>query len=287
VNVSVSQPVKDLKGKIILDTGLDALEWAKKVPLTGEYLKKKVKFRENPQLMEDLLSVMEIEPYKNILEGWAPNFREWVGEMYGPSIVFEELRFQRTRDPYSYRHVMIITMVGSRMLELWIKAAPTIRKAFQAFLLHDLGKSRISSTILEKTETLNDLERRAIREHPIASFALNAAYWGDVNHLCAEVAFHHHEDRAGKGYPLAIKTNSLILDILGAIDRFDALISDRPFRFKKFTPREAFDLLKKDVDEGRFEGDVLRALIALVRKEKILDLKKIKLGTIGRSEKQS
>ena len=284
MNLTIGQSVKDLKGKLILDSGQDVLEWAKTVPLTGEYLKKKIKFRENPQLVEDLMTVYEISPYKDILEGWAPNLREWLGEMYGPAMAFDELKLQRTRDPYAYRHNLIITMVGSRMLELWIKAAPTVRKAFQAFLFHDLGKSRVSATILEKSETLNDLERRAIKEHPLTSFVLNSAYWGDVNHLCAEVALHHHEDRMGTGYPTGIKTNSLILDILGAIDRFDALISERPFRFKKFTSREAFDLLKKDAEEGKFEGDVLRALVALVRKEKITDLKKIKLGTVGRSE---
>ena len=95
----------------------------------------------------------------------------------------------------------------------------------------------------------------------------------------------HQEDRLGKGYPQGIKTNSLVLDILGVLDRFDAMISERPFRFKRFQTREALDFLKKDADEGRFEPEVLRALVALLRKEKVADLKKIKLGTAGRPER--
>jgi len=126
------------------------------------------------------------------------------------------------------------------------------------------------------------MEKRAVLEHPLASFVLNASYWGDANHICAEVGLHHQEDRLGKGYPQGIKCNSLVLDILSVLDRFDAMISERPFRFKKFQTREALDFLRKDAEEGRFEADVLRALVGLVRKEKVTDLKKIKLGTIGR-----
>lgn len=287
--LKLNQPVKDLRGKILLNAGVDVLEWAKNAPLSGEYLKKKTKFKDSTQLLDDLSSVFESPIYKPALEGWVTSFRDWVGELWAPEIAFEELKFHRMRDPYTYHHVLVIAVMGVRLLELWVKTPATVKKTFLAFLLHDLGKSRVSPLILDKQQNLDEAERRAIYEHPMVSFVLNAVYWGDVNHLCAEVALHHHEDRLGKGYPQGMKTNSLILDILGTLDRFDALIQERPFRFKKFTQREAFDLLKKDADESRIEGDVLKALVALIRKEPISDLKKIKLGKIGRdsSEKKN
>ena len=141
--------------------------------------------------------------------------------------------------------------------------------------------------ILEKPGILDEAEFQFIRECPLVSYVLNAAYWGDENHLCAEVALNHREDRLGQGYPRRIKTNSLILDILALVDRFDALVSARPFRPNTFSVREAFDIIKKDVDTGRFEADVLKVFVALVRKEKIADikkdLKKINLGTVDRA----
>lgn len=260
------------------------MDWAKRTAFTAEHVKKKSKFKEMPVLMEDLNQVFGMKSYQPVLSGWTTHFREWLGELWAPSIIFEELKLQKIRDPYAYKHVLVVAVVGARLLELWIKTPLTVKKAFQAFLMHDIGKSRIAPTILEKKDTLDEVERRAIIEHPLASYALNAVYWGDANHLCAEVALHHHEDRLGKGYPMGMKTNSLILDILTTLDRFDALISERPFRYKVFSSREAFDLLKKDADEGKIEPDVLRALIALARQEKISDLKKIKLGSIGRSD---
>ena len=285
VGLKISQAVKDVRGKILLDAQQDVLEWAQRGIVPHDHIKKKSKIKEMAQLMDDCQSIFEAEPYNKVLSGWTNDFREWVGELWAPSVIFEELKIHRMRDPYAYRHVLVVAVVGARMLELWIKTAPTVRKAFQAFLCHDIGKSRISPVILESSQTLTDMERKAVYEHPAYSFVLNSAYWGDCNHLCAEVALHHNEDRLGKGYPRGVKTNSLILDILGLLDRFDALISDRPFRVKKFTVREALDLLKQDADEGKLEADVLRALVALVRQEKITDLKKIKLGTIGRPEK--
>ena len=287
MNLHLSSTVKDLKGKVLIEPNKDVLEWAKRSPLTNEYLKKKLKFKESIQLVEDLSSVLEMEPYKFALQGWVPNFREWLGELWAPSIVFDELKFQRSRDPYTYKHVLIIAVMGARLLELWVKVQPTVKKTFMAFLLHDLGKTRIAPTILDKSETLSDLEKRAVLEHPLASFVLNASYWGDANHICAEVGLHHQEDRLGKGYPQGIKTNSLVLDILGVLDRFDAMISERPFRFKKFSPRAALDLMKKDADEGRIEAEVLRALVGLLREDPLTDLKKIKLGTIGRGPKSA
>ncbi len=247
-------------------------------------MKKKTKLKDAAQLMEDFSSIFEHPVYKPALEKWIPSFREWVGEMWAPDVMFEELKLHRIRDPYAYQHVLVIALMGARLIELWIKAVPTVKRAFLAFLFHDLGKSRIAPAILEKSDSLMDVERRSIYDHPIASFVLNATYWGDANQLCAEVALHHHEDRLGTGYPAGTKTNSLILDILAVLDRFDAFITERPFRFKKFTQREAFDLLKKDADMGKIEPDVLKALVALIRKEKISDLKKIKLGTIGRED---
>lgn len=285
MNLELSSPVKDLKGKTLIEANKNVLEWAKKAPLTNEYQKKKFKFKESIQLVEDLSSIFEMEPYKAALQNWVPNFREWLGELWAPSIVFDELKFQRLRDPYSYKHVLVIAVMGARLLEMWVKVAPTVKKTFMAFLTHDIGKSRIGPTILDKSETLSDMEKRAVLEHPLASFVLNASYWGDANHICAEVGLQHQEDRLGRGYPQGIKTNSLVLDILGTLDRFDALISERPFRFKKFSPREALDFMKKDADEGRIEPDVLRVLVGLIRQEKIPDLKKIKLGTVGRGPK--
>ena|GEM_PF-4656038 len=278
----LTQEIKDLRGKSLVPKDTKILEWANKHIFTSEYMKKKSKFKEVPSFLEDCESVFQRDPYDKVLKNWVKNFRSWLGEIWAPSIIFDELRVLKSLDPYSYRHVLTIAVVGSRLLEIWIKATPTVKRSFQAFICHRLGKARMSQILLQKKEALDDAEKRIIYEQPLVGFVLNASYWGNANHLCAKVALQHQEDRLGKGYPCGIKTNSLVLDILHLLDRFDALISERPFRYKKFSVREALDLMKEDADSGRMEEDVLKAFMDLVRTESLKDYKKLKFGTIGR-----
>lgn len=133
MSIKTSHPVKDLRGKAILEANEDALEWAKRTAFSNEYLKKKAKIKDMAQLMDDLSSVFEHPTYKPALQNWVPSFREWVGELWAPAIILEEMKLHRIRDPYSYQHVLIIGVIGARLLELWIKTQPTVKRAFQHF----------------------------------------------------------------------------------------------------------------------------------------------------------
>lgn len=283
----LQQDVKDLRGQLLFKSGLSVEEWAKKNVFSQEYLKKKSKFKEVAAFVEDCQAIFSRKPYDKVLRNWTPNFREWLGEIWAPSVLFEELRAMKTIDPYSYQHSLTIAVVGARLMEIWIKAQPTVKRSFQALVFHRIGKNRFPEGLLHKKGEINEIEKRLILEQPMIGFVLNACYWGDGNNLCAKVALQQQEDRIAKGYPFGIKTNSLLLDILHLVDRFDALISERPFRFKVFTTREALDLLQEDAEAGKMEPDVLRAFVDLLREQRSKDYKKIKFGTIGRAEKPS
>lgn len=285
MSLILSQAVNDIRGNQLVAANTDLQHWADRHLFTQDYLKKQTKFKEAVGFYDDCMKVFEREPYDKVLEKWTPSFREWLGETYAPSVIFEELRLIKTTDPYSYQHILTIAVVGARLLEIWIKSAPTLRRSFQALVCHRLGKARLQANLLQKKEELDEAEKKVIFEQPMVGFVLNACYWGGGNHLCAKVALQHQEDRAGKGYPAGIKTNSLLLDIIHVLDRFDALISERPFRFKKFTPRQAVDIIQQDVIDHKVEEDVLKAFTDLLRSKRAKNYKQIKMGTIGRPEK--
>lgn len=278
----IHQDVKDIKGQKIVASGTDVVAWSKTHIFSNEFQKKKSKFKETLFFMEDCEKIFERPPYNQVLHKWTNNFREWVGEIWAPSVLFDELRMLKTLDVYSYQHVLTIAVVGSRLLEIWITAAPTVKRSFAAMVFHRLGKTRLPDGLLQKPGDLDAAEKQAISEQPLVGFILNAHYWGDANHLCAKVALQHQEDRTGKGYPMGVQTNSLLLDIIHMLDRFDALISERPFRYKKFGVREALDILCQDVEQEKMEEDVLKAFTDLVRAERLKDYKKLKFGKIGR-----
>lgn len=281
---TLSQDIKDIRGQLLCSAGTDLEEWSKTFAFSKDYEKRKTKFKEAPEFVADCRSLFEQSHYDVVLKSWTKDFREWLGEMWAPSVIFEELRLMKQIDAYTYRHVLTIAVVGARMLEIWIRSAPTVKRSFQALICHRLGKNRLSEGLLQKSGALSEVEKRAIYEQPMVGFVLNATYWGGGNHLCAKMALQHQEDRAGLGYPMGIKTNSLMLDILRLIDRFDALTSERPFRYKKFSARQALDILQEDVRDGKMEEDVLKAFTDLIRKKRAKNYKKIKLGMVGREE---
>lgn len=278
----LSQDVKDIRGNLLCEKGTDVVEWSKSKLFSKDYEKRKSKFKENPEFVSDCRALFEKSPYDKVLSSWTKDFREWLGEMWVPSVIFEELRLLKQTDAYSYQHVLTVSVIGARLLEIWIKSMPTVKRSFQALVCHRLGKNRMIPGLLQKKGDLDEAEKLAILEQPIVGFVLNASYWGGGNHLCAKVALQHQEDRKGTGYPYGVETNSLILDILRLLDRFDALTSERPFRYKKFTSRQAIDVLQEDVRDGKLEEDVLKAFTDLLRENRLKNYKKLTFGSIGR-----
>ena len=62
--------------------------------------------------------------------------------------------------------------------------------------------------------------------------------------IAQEIAISHHERWNGSGYPNGLSKEKIPLSgrIVGVVDTFEALTSDRPFK-KKISPFDALDLL--------------------------------------------
>ncbi len=97
-------------------------------------------------------------------------------------------------------------------------------------LLHDIGKLRTPSEILDKPGRLTPAERTIIEQHPrdgvrilepIADFA-----------PLLPIVLEHHERIDGKGYPDGKRGPDIhpLARILAVADVYDALVSDRPYR---------------------------------------------------------
>ncbi len=108
-----------------------------------------------------------------------------------------------------------------------------------AGMLHDLGKIKIPESLLNKTSSLSPEELQLIHHHPIESVRMI----GDnpvVSSRVREMILQHHERPDGRGYPLGLSDDKLLVGskIVTIVDVFHALIGPRTYR-DAISPEEA------------------------------------------------
>jgi putative two-component system response regulator len=115
--------------------------------------------------------------------------------------------------------------------------------------LHDIGKIAVPDSVLLKGGKLDPQESRVMREHPIVGDALCAG----LRSLQAvrPIVRHHHERLDGTGYPDGLRNADvpLLAQIVGIVDVFDALTTERPYRSAQ-SRDVAFEILVDEASKG-------------------------------------
>ncbi|MBI5639618.1 MAG: diguanylate cyclase [Nitrospirae bacterium] len=134
-----------------------------------------------------------------------------------------------------------------------------------ASLLHDVGNLSIPDNILNKTGPLTTEEKKIIQGHPGLSEVLLKHYAQSESILPA--ILYHHERFDGRGYPLGLKGNEIPLQakILGAVEAYLAMVSDRPYREKK-NRSEAIAEIEAEAGQ-QFDPLIARMLANVLKKE--------------------
>ena len=117
-----------------------------------------------------------------------------------------------------------------------------------AALLENVGLCRIPESILQKRGKLDKKEMAIIRGHPKSSYEI-LAEMGEKYQWLAKVALQDHERSDGSGYPYGLKGEEIyqMSSIIGLIDVYVSMISDRPHRDQLVTT----DAIKFLLEEGK------------------------------------
>jgi len=134
-------------------------------------------------------------------------------------------------DNYTFTHmvnVSILTMGQARALGI---DGSLLRELGVAALMHDIGKVRTPSEILQKPDRLTGDETRIMRLH-VVDGAEMLRRTPDVPALAPIVAFEHHLRLDGTGYPAQVARGSLNLATMlcSIADVFDAMRSQRVYQ---------------------------------------------------------
>ena len=98
-------------------------------------------------------------------------------------------------------------------------------------LMHDIGKSKISLSILDKPGPLTDEEWGIIRSHPLYSEEILRGL-GNIPEAAIAIACQHHEKVNGSGYPRGLTGDQMhpFASMSAVSDIYDALTSPRPYK---------------------------------------------------------
>lgn len=127
---------------------------------------------------------------------------------------------------------------------------------------HDIGKIALPDAILLKPGPLTADEFEKVKEHPVVGDRL----CGDLRALnrVRSIVRHHHERLDGSGYPDGLSGDQipLLAQVIGVVDVYDAMTTNRPYRSAR-TSQEALAELAKEVKRGWRRADLVDAFTEL------------------------
>lgn len=165
----------------------------------------------------------------------------------------------RLHDTYTFAHSVNVAILSAMLGLLCHYTKKDLGLLTLGALLHDLGKIKVSSKILNKTSRLNNEEFSIIQNHP-AEGARRIREMESMlpsPSILAAIASQHHEHIDGKGYPNHLTGDRIhrFSKIVAIADVYDALTSERPYK-KAYTPSITHNIMV-NVNKGQFDPELL------------------------------
>ncbi len=127
-------------------------------------------------------------------------------------------------------------------------------------ILHNVGKIAIPDSVLEKTTALTPREKALFQQHP----RVGCDICSPLKPLqpVLPIIRHHKEHFDGTGYPDGLRGDAIPLgaQIVGIVDVYSALTSDRPYR-KAITHEAALEQLRERARLGWYDPKLTEKFI--------------------------
>ena len=143
--------------------------------------------------------------------------------------------------------------------------AADLQSLHRGGFLHDIGMLAIPVSVVQKQGPLEPAEFDLIKSHTVVGDRL----CGNLRslHSVRPIVRHHHERLDGSGYPDGLEGDRipLLAQIIGIVDVYDALTSQRPYQQTQ-SNEDAIQLLRHQVDCGWRRGDIVEEFASIIRR---------------------
>ncbi|MGV8154368.1 MAG: HD-GYP domain-containing protein [Alkaliphilus sp.] len=211
-----------------------------------------------------------VENLDKILEAFGHNMN-----------VFQLMQRMEGLDDITYAHSYNVTLI-SYSIGQWVKLSKKqLEDLTMASMLLDIGKMKVDSKILNKTEDFTNDDLVECKKHVVYSYEAVKNY-DFVSQDIKQAILTHHERMDGSGYPLAIKGDKIPLfaRIIAIADIYSALTSDRPYR-EKLTPFQAIKILEREYVQ-KLDTEILYSFMRRIGSCFIGQLVELSNGKAGR-----
>lgn len=166
-------------------------------------------------------------------------------------------------DNYTFTHmvnVSILTMGQARALGI---DGPLLREFGLAALMHDVGKVRTPTEVLNKPDKLSDEEFTIMKRHVVDGAEI-LRRTPEIPALAPVVAFEHHLRLDGTGYPHGVSRSTLNLATMlcSISDVYDAMRSQR--KYQQAFPTDRILAVLQRSDGKQFDQHLVRRFVQLV-----------------------
>lgn len=182
----------------------------------------------------------------------------------GQSFLMPLVHLKR-HDEYTTTHALNVGVLSMALSEFIGLAKNDVQAFGISGVLHDLGKVKVPTDVLNKPGKLTPEERELIERHPVdgARMILDAKQPLD---MAAVVAYEHHIRADGKGYPRLHYRRSChpASDLVHVCDVYDALRTHRPYREAWSSPKVLGYIRERSGTE--FDQELASAFLDMMEK---------------------
>jgi len=150
-------------------------------------------------------------------------------------------------DEYTYFHSVNVSILSIALGQKLGLPKRTLEQIGVASFFHDIGKTEVPETVLNKPSSFTDKEWDIIKRHPTSGFLslLRLKGFEETAMKSALAAYQHHLNHDRSGYPqLTCEIDhDLICEIVTISDKYDAMTSSRVYSRVPLSPDRALSML--------------------------------------------